>query len=104
MPRQIFSLTSLTSLFLFCAFCAETFACSPQLVPYPFECEMQDRYHKVRAELSNDWNVTLEDLYFYKTSRFIDQKTLANAIQKEIPANQILSVKEPDQVGGKAAN
>jgi len=48
-------------------------SCEPSLKEYPFECEIQDRYRKVKDTFWNKYRVNVEFLSEYRATRLIDQ-------------------------------
>ncbi|MBF0362091.1 MAG: Fic family protein [Oligoflexia bacterium] len=65
-----------------------SFGCTKELSQFPFECEIQDRYKALTDNFKKNWNVNINDIYIYKTARFIDQNSLAKAIKnKTAPEN-----------------
>lgn len=64
----------LISVFAF-FYISSSHACDPQLQNWKFDCDMQDRFQKVRLALQNDFGVNAENLLEYQVLRFVDSDT-----------------------------
>jgi hypothetical protein len=78
---------------IFNIFLSKSFACHENLQHFPFECSVQDRFLKIRNDFIERWDINIDDIYFYKASRFIDDKSLEKAIKNKILVQNIYDPK-----------
>lgn len=66
----------------------KSFSCDSLLQAFPRDCQIQDRYAKVSAELKQK-NVNIEEIAEYRVLRFIGRSTWDKAIQNKTVPEQI---------------